>query len=935
MDNLCDLLSTLSEFGDAAVVFVDLRGKSPPVSDNENHEDEPDRDFPRPDPPGEVIFMEMLSRAGTQAIPLHEKFFAKKQLHKSLYTTFGVATLEFMDTEFYDCSLLFSDKAKTKEDRFCDLSRATRVAFITDNAELNFWSMLDKAVKSGNESALLTLRLFLTNYIGKDVAEYMKKNHPNQNFSPGKFLLNPGILWQLYFNSALLNQWLMMALFIVLKHEACSISLFKHLPIPEQLAPGVQDLLMFFRDLWKRLNYGFALLSYLVKIHPNTDEQVTKLIMEDVVAPVLASIRVILNEEHHFEKLCVNLPKVILTARQDGSFGKDVFINPRNYSVDQTVENFDTIYTIRYWVLGGESKECFGSIKTKIEDLKATINESKMYQFMDKMPIFVSSLDRAANALYLTTDLASKVHDLESYKNFLSKVWEKNDEVDISRGSKLDSCLLTLLHEEQRALKNSVGARTFVMQGKKLEVVANLSVVEETIILVKSIEKRKLQKQAAKYLKEWDGKNCINPFNFLEKLDLSNQKNSIEAKTFRLAKQMVCFKSSPGYPYWTFNYCILPTFVNCFRTNKKRAKFEHKLSEFFLEELLSLLTKDHDAWRSGSGHAEFSTKDHLSEDESYVTSLIDWRKKFLDRICHAVSKTCKNVTAPIERFNKLLSLNAANTLPTLNDIMTATFQKLAFDWMRKSAYWINMIMFSLTEAISKCAAEPSINLKNLILAIHTMIELVSLFETQSTKFNAQRKELKLRLQTLDDAYLELMGENKALSKSKGVANTWQKLGLILHLLYEMCKTVKVPKNYKPPTYYPEDSKLIIMCFAERKLDKLKIAIASICIDAKRQDQTWTTVEVMKNSPENMFTPCLERIKEGKIRSWDEDVLIPVKHCRFCGKVNVKLMMCTACKDMDEYPDIHWFCGDKCEANAFKKTNLRDDHENFILDKMVF
>ncbi|XP_059486395.1 uncharacterized protein LOC132203002 [Neocloeon triangulifer] len=894
-----------------------------------------------PDTPEDAI--------STQHHALLEKLFANNKLHESLFATFALATPEFLEKKFYNCGLLIPDEKKTEEDRLCDLSRATRLAFLINNAGIYFWGMLDEAIQSGDESLLLTLRSFITNYSAKNVAEHRKKNPPKERIVNGEFLFNRGILWQLHFNPVLLNQWLLAALQIT--QQFYLRSFIKYLPIPEQVASVTQEIQVFLRDVLKRLSYGFALIGYQVRRHPQKDERVTKLIMEEVVDPVMASIRVM--SEPPFQLLCKALPHILIAAAKDEkmSLGKNVYIDPRNYSFD-TEESFEFIYSFQYWITEGIVKHCFGDVRTKIEDVKAKINESKTFPFLDKIPVYMSKLDKAAHELYIMKeldlddlieggdDVVCEVHDVESFNTFLMKVFFKTQEIDINPGkSRMDSCLLHLLLQEHTILIKDTSIRGLVIAEnlQKIVVCKDCSPedIEKALSFIKCYKENTFRQQADEHLKKWNSTNLIGPIEFLGTVDPTAPQKTIEERSILLAGQMIHLDSEfrPRYPDWTFIYYIFPAFVICFR--KTKGEFEHKLSKFYLEELLSLLTKDYDAWRSGSGLAEMSTNCYLTGDPSYVTSLLAWRKKFLDRICHAVSKKCKNVTAPIEKLNELLSLNAANNVPSRDPAMTYALHRFAFDWTLRGIIWTNMMIFALTEAISKCATEPSSNLKSLLLAIYSMIELVSLFETQSSEFNAQRDDLNLRFQTLDDAYLELMGENKTLSKSKGAANAWQRLGVILHLLYDMCKTVEVPGNYKPPIYYPEDTKLIITHFAEKKLDKLKIAIASICIDVNRQDRTWTSLEVMNNSPQKLFTPYLDRIKKGKIRRWHEDVLIPVKHCRFCGKVNGNLVMCSACQDNDDYPDVNWFCGEECETKAFLKTSHKEDHEDFIIHQISF
>ncbi|XP_059482395.1 uncharacterized protein LOC132200735 isoform X1 [Neocloeon triangulifer] len=886
-------------------------------------------------------------------------FFTKNKLLMTLYLTQTLAMPEYADKEFYTCQLLFCGKSKTEEDRFYDLTMATRTAFSIECSGLSFWSKVDEAARDNDKSTLMALAAFVTNYSSCELSSHRMKNpaaRGNKETAEEDFLFNEGVLWQLHFNPVLLNQWLVAAQNALLNFEINhNFHTFKSSSFPPQIASAVQIILMLFSDLQRRLNYGFALIGHQVKMYPKKDDRVTTLIMEDVVAPCLGYLKAFLFRDNNHELFLLHffksLPGVIaqLRAKNDKTEEKkEVFIHNGNIFVDSDNELEESMYTFSYWVNSFKViKPCFGDIITKIEDLKAKINESKVFSLLDEAPIFTSSLDKALNKVYLSKSANLKFLDHTSYTKFL-----KNVVTEMSKtynGTQVhtitqSSCLLTLLVQEHNSIMLGLLSRStpFVAnrtlhQDADESFLIELDINRAFWIFDEFVKADGFQKMVDKSLEGWNGSSYI-PEKLLQTLDQAKPQNSIEERVFQLAKQMVHVetKSNPRYPDWTFIYYILPAFVNCFRKDSS-PDFKYKLSMFFLEELVDLFSKDHDAWKSRSGPEE-TTTNLLSGNPRHVTSLLAFRRKFLDRICSVVPKKFRTISTPIMKLNELLSQNAANNVPSTDPAMTKYLHRLALDWTLKGASWTNMIIFALTEGMARfgslCAsaeASPAPSqLKSLLLAVYAMIELVTVYQTESSL----AKGCTFRLQTLEEVYLDLLGGSKG--RGQTAVTAWQRLGVLLHQLYEMCKTILVPENYAPPNCYPENTKLILKYFVQKDLRKLKLEIASMCIDLDRQNWTWAALEVIKRPSEKLlFAPYLSRLdkEEGKIRSWKEDLLLPLKHCRFCGRVEENLVMCSFCEDDEEYPDVNWFCGERCENLAMKKCQHNEEHDQFIIEKI--
>ncbi|XP_059489327.1 uncharacterized protein LOC132204694 [Neocloeon triangulifer] len=106
-------------------------------------------------------------------------------------------------------------------------------------------------------------------------------------------------------------------------------------------------------------------------------------------------------------------------------------------------------------------------------------------------------------------------------------------------------------------------------------------------------------------------------------------------------------------------------------------------------------------------------------------------------------------------------------------------------------------------------------------------------------------------------------------------------------------------------------------------------------DSDRQDLSLVTFEFAKSTAPILYAhalanvnpkSCLKMTKPGEI------TFCPIKHCRWCGKVDVQeFRICEECLCNEEYPDVNLFCSDICEDSAMKKRH-RDEHERFLFSK---
>lgn len=65
----------------------------------------------------------------------------------------------------------------------------------------------------------------------------------------------------------------------------------------------------------------------------------------------------------------------------------------------------------------------------------------------------------------------------------------------------------------------------------------------------------------------------------------------------------------------------------------------------------------------------------------------------------------------------------------------------------------------------------------------------------------------------------------------------------------------------------------------------------------------------------------------------ENMLFPIKHCRWCGLMTAKVFrVCSMCQECPEYHDRNYFCSDKCEQEALDKQH-REEHARFYMFKL--
>ncbi|XP_059487956.1 uncharacterized protein LOC132203835 isoform X2 [Neocloeon triangulifer] len=161
-------------------------------------------------------------------------------------------------------------------------------------------------------------------------------------------------------------------------------------------------------------------------------------------------------------------------------------------------------------------------------------------------------------------------------------------------------------------------------------------------------------------------------------------------------------------------------------------------------------------------------------------------------------------------------------------------------------------------------------------------------------------------------------------------------GIVLHTLF-----IHKSAHYDDcEAFIDVETKRLVDLFKEHNWLGLRLNLMpKLCAD-KRRDLSLLDKNDLERNPE--ITLCLTRkISNGRIvmTNKGEITMAPVKHCRWCGKIelfsdNLKFILCSYCKDFDDYPDVTWYCSKDCEETCNRLIH-QDEHDDFILSCLHF
>ncbi|XP_059481289.1 uncharacterized protein LOC132200102 isoform X2 [Neocloeon triangulifer] len=572
----------------------------------------------------------------------------------NLYSLLEVSAPEYLDPFYYDgrCSVMHGGK-DAKIDLIHATMTGTRLVFDHETTGLDFWKSIKSNTECNNcsdDPDMLCKGMFIKECHAllsyecneRKSLKYSDKYHPED------FLFCKGVLWQLHVNPAMLNQWLMAALHVIMQFEK-QTSMLRYMPVPLQMEEVVKELLVFLRDLRKRISYGFLLIGYQVKIHPEKDKQVNMLIREDIVPQSLASLKLLLNDEK-IQNFILKLPHAILAARKKGTFGKDVYMNAKNFTVSDEVDKFDNIFSFKFWT--GARENLFGTLKTEIDDLKSKINKSETHASVENVLLIEESNDDVLDALkmHFPDPVCSKANIDKLNKDLCtdqSRLYTK-------------SCLFSLLLEEHRTIVSHLFAKCLTDEDY-LHFKMTETELNEFINLKQGFEGQKLLDIARdKYIEEWDGKRFPVDILYIRESP-SNPREGI-LQELRSQILMDVDETSELYPSWGFVFNILP-FLNLSLSKCGDGGLKDKFTDACGKALVKVFRGDRVAWKL---HPE----DAMENSKWFINSLLQPKKVLLP--CNWPSHT-HGTASPVLRPRDILHLEFASAI--LNREITREFLK--------------------------------------------------------------------------------------------------------------------------------------------------------------------------------------------------------------------------------------------------------------------
>jgi len=138
--------------------------------------------------------------------------------------------------------------------------------------------------------------------------------------------------------------------------------------------------------------------------------------------------------------------------------------------------------------------------------------------------------------------------------------------------------------------------------------------------------------------------------------------------------------------------------------------------------------------------------------------------------------------------------------------------------------------------------------------------------------------------------------------------------------------------YQGPGFPLDDMDSAMWALFSGDMWTVKQKVSSMVHHSGQDDQTLASLELAKSNIyyEEALKTGLNEDRKVKMSSPGEITFFPVKHCRWCGLVEADTFRkCPVCVDNPDFPDVNYFCSEKCETEALDKQHT-EEHVTFLL-----
>jgi len=177
----------------------------------------------------------------------------------------------------------------------------------------------------------------------------------------------------------------------------------------------------------------------------------------------------------------------------------------------------------------------------------------------------------------------------------------------------------------------------------------------------------------------------------------------------------------------------------------------------------------------------------------------------------------------------------------------------------------------------------------------------------------------------------------AMFKDADALRLHQLLGVVIYykiLDLDRGKVERLAGKLQGPGFPGEFADEAFWSLLANDLAKLKQMFSPVKKSGDREDLTLVPLEFAKGS--HCYDKLLQNLtSEGKLKMNHpgEITFFPIKHCRWCGLLQVKkFRVCSVCKENPDYPDVNFFCSEFCEKESLAKQH-EEEHVRFLMLKL--